>query len=438
MKLQHFSIGLLVVMVLGLLLFVGLPTGYMQNSIMPGVDSEATSGVGYPIVIDPSDSSLSPASSLYSNGINWGFGTVSPLERLTLAANSNMVVQMRTPVNVIVTPESGGALSAGNYYFKVVASDSVGLTTGSAEVVCTVDGITTNRCALQWDAVPGADFYRVYKGSAAGGQDRYKAAATNLYNYNTDVGASFGTVPQVTSAYVVKLQASGNSWLLGQNVGIGTTAPTSKLHVRTDGSDNIVARFESSEINAAIIALDSTAPGGRTYRIYSSANAHSKGAGKFFIYDEDADEYRLSIRPEGNVGIGTTHAESKLEVNGRIAISNGDFGQGFTSTGFGEFLCGAQDGTFCEYFTGYGHGGLLMVEEWHGNEAGAFGQHLYMFKANSSAPALLTEIAAHGASDCSISYVDHDANFTHRWRLTNSWPNPSPEGHCFAYYIKIH
>ena len=78
MKSSHLSIGLLVFMVLGLLLFVGLPTGYMQDNAITGIESEAVSGVGYPIVIDPSDSSLTPATSLYSNGTNWGFGLALP------------------------------------------------------------------------------------------------------------------------------------------------------------------------------------------------------------------------------------------------------------------------------------------------------------------------------------------------------------------------
>ncbi|MCB8951364.1 MAG: hypothetical protein H6650_05055 [Ardenticatenales bacterium] len=78
MKSSHLSIGLLVFMVLGLLLFVGLPTGYMQDNAIMGTESETASGVGYPIVIDPSDSSLTPATSLYSNGTNWGFGLALP------------------------------------------------------------------------------------------------------------------------------------------------------------------------------------------------------------------------------------------------------------------------------------------------------------------------------------------------------------------------
>lgn len=206
-------------------------TGYSQEMMSPDTGQFKAGGKGYPLVFDPVASSWSLATNIYNDGFNVGIGTLRPQQKLTLGSGNDLATEMNTPVNVSVVALSGGALSAGDYFFKVVASDGVGLTTGSEEVVCTVDGINTDQCTLAWDAVPGATAYRVYKGSSADNQDRFKATTTNIYNYNTDVGATLGTVPQVTSAFVNKLSADSNSWVLGGNVGIGKSNPVESLDV---------------------------------------------------------------------------------------------------------------------------------------------------------------------------------------------------------------
>ncbi|MCF8142611.1 MAG: tail fiber domain-containing protein [Deltaproteobacteria bacterium] len=97
-------------------------------------------------------------------------------------------------------------------------------------------------------------------------------------------------------------------------VGIGTSAPVEKLHIRERASD----------LGAAVL-LDSTGgTGGRQYYVGSTLSSNIGGPGLFQIYDDTANQPRLNIDPSGNVGIGTTNPGGfKLAVNGTAAKVGG-------------------------------------------------------------------------------------------------------------------
>ncbi|MCA9969625.1 MAG: hypothetical protein KC425_05380, partial [Anaerolineales bacterium] len=96
---------------------------------------------------------------------------------------TTLAAEMAPPAVVTATAVSGGSLPSGAYYFKIVAAGGGGATVGSAEAACTVDGVTTNLCRLDWTAVSGATAYRVYKGSTPGGQDRYQTSTDTTHDY---------------------------------------------------------------------------------------------------------------------------------------------------------------------------------------------------------------------------------------------------------------
>ena len=96
-------------------------------------------------------------------------------------------------------------------------------------------------------------------------------------------------------------------------VGIGTPQPVEKLHICEKATD----------LGAAIL-LDSTGgTGGRQYYVGSTLSSNIGGAGLFQIYDDTANSPRLNIDPSGNVGIGTTSPDYKLEVAGNAAKTSG-------------------------------------------------------------------------------------------------------------------
>ena len=101
----------------------------------------------------------------------------------------------------------------------------------------------------------------------------------------------------------------------GGNVGIGTTSPGAKLHVKGtsgDGSTGGIARFEtSSGTNDTALRIGSVAGAGSTG--YSFIQGLHSGVGV---------DGNIAINPVGgNVGIGTTDpGTSKLKVNGDVNV----------------------------------------------------------------------------------------------------------------------
>jgi len=161
-----------------------------------------------------------------------GIGVLVPQEKLTLASDSNFVVEMAVPTGVTATTAAGGTLN-GTYYYKISASDgNTGWTKVSSEVSGTVDGgITYGTINVSWTAVTGATKYRVWRGTSSGGENQYYETTSTSISDNGSLTFNSATPPTYTTAYINKITASGNSWFLGGNVGIGKVTPNYKCHI---------------------------------------------------------------------------------------------------------------------------------------------------------------------------------------------------------------
>lgn len=107
----------------------------------------------------------------------------------------------------------------------------------------------------------------------------------------------------------VCLSTNGNSYLNGGNVGIGTTAPSHRFHVV---AENAVGLFESSG-EMAFLRLSTKEGLGNRVEI---AN---RPGGRLSLWNNGQDV--LNINRDGNVGIGTTTPNQKLEVVGNLNVT---------------------------------------------------------------------------------------------------------------------
>ena len=302
-----------------------------------------------------------------------GIGTVSPS---AILAVSGSIALDGTSASF---PSNGGMtrLSNGYTYF-------VGKSNGNGAILGNGDGTAT----VQALSPAGSNGYLIFETGA--GSERLRIASTGIACFactvcalniissgaicssgdgkNLDIGgvavirgnggacfthelttgaANVALYDQRNASGIVinRINAGGNSYFnSGCNVGIGTTNPTTTLHVRTD--DGVLIKGATSDIDAKLSFLP--ASGGRQYdfRNYGSS---------FGIKDASADTIRMYFHFNGNIGIGTTSPCALLHIaapstNGVLfpAILNNPYNDGVAGYGVGlrlqnSTISGAQE-----------------------------------------------------------------------------------------------
>ena len=109
------------------------------------------------------------------------------------------------------------------------------------------------------------------------------------------------------------------------NVGIGTSAPTGRLHVNGAGAQ--LSIFQSSNNDAVQFRLQTNSINRRFVALNTAGQQQSQllfgDQGAFDFLGPTAADVRMRFLANGNVGIGTTAPTQKLSVNGTAGKPGG-------------------------------------------------------------------------------------------------------------------
>ncbi|MFA5926334.1 MAG: LamG-like jellyroll fold domain-containing protein, partial [Parcubacteria group bacterium] len=284
----------------------------------------------------------------------------------------------------------GGVAAYGAGTFYAGASGNVGIGTTAPGAALHVFK-TTEQLRLGYDASNYTQFAVNSVGqlsittNGTGPDFTFLAGTSGNFNLKANGGADGGNVvltngafrPYVSSTGMISLGVStakwsdlwlsGNGYIAG-NVGIGTTSPSSLLHVAGN------AKLGTG--SGATLEFNSNASGSGGLIFFNQQTATDMYVGNL----DNTNQIQigtwgnpiLNIKNDGNVGIGTTAPNSPLSVNGNIRLSKVDGSRRYiimgesadTNTGTGQLVMQAGVGS-----NGYG-GAINLFAHSHATKPG--------------------------------------------------------------------
>ena len=161
---------------------------------------------------------------------------------------------------------------------RIDSSGDVGIGTVNPETAIHIENTSENQITLTNNS---GDFSRI----------RSKRGLVLAADFDTDSGAQQSFMAfETDNAERIRIIAGGD-------VGIGTTSPDTKLHVKgTDNSNPVSVTIENAGTNQAALKLKNSE---RTFSLESDDD-------QFRIFDSDESATRFQIHSDGAIRIGTT------------------------------------------------------------------------------------------------------------------------------------
>jgi hypothetical protein len=152
-------------------------------------------------------------------------------------------------------------------------------------------------------------------------------AQFNLGSYSTAIAANSRLDLALTNGGDNTTLSNVMTWQANGNVGIGTTTPTSLLHLVTPSSARML--FETADGANGQASIDLKAGNTQHWRLIGQGSANGR---RFDFWNQTLNSSAMSISSTSNVGIGTQSPTARLEV-ATTSGSSAIFRRGNTSGG---------------------------------------------------------------------------------------------------------